>query len=413
MPFGLRNASQTFQRFIDRVLRGLSFVYAYVDDVLVASRDVEENLQHLTLLFDRFQQFGVTLHPAKCVLGATPLEFLGRLIDSNGIRLLPSKVAAIRDFPLPTSERQLQRFLGMVNFCRRFLPNCADTILPLASLLSGSKRTFELTPAELTSFEQVKALLAGATLLTHFHVDAPISLMVDASNVAVATVLQQSLPDSTGPLALFSKKLSKAGTRYSTFRRELLAAYLALSPGIDHTKMATEQRRVGLTCDEDVSRRRFRRPPVSEGDVRADIRSCASGLLRQRKRHCNLTVDGEKRFRSLKTDDSIVVVPADKGGATVIMDKVDYVRKANTVFNDREAYAPLAEDPTKKQAAAIKKNVDELARLELINPNDSRFMTLSDPPIAHAYGLPEGHKPDAPLTIIVPLIGSPTYSLAK
>ncbi|BHF85899.1 hypothetical protein SprV_1002907400 [Sparganum proliferum] len=199
-----------------------------IDDVLVASRDVEEHLQHLTLLFDRFQQFGVTLHPAKCILGATSLEFLGHLIDSNGIRPLPSKVAAIRDFPPPTSKRQLQRFLGMVNFYRRFLPNCADTILPLTNLLSGSKRTFELTPAALTSFEQVKALLADATLLTHYHADAPISLMVDASNVAVGAVLQQSLPDSTVPLAFFSKKLSKAETRYSTFGRELLAAYLAV-----------------------------------------------------------------------------------------------------------------------------------------------------------------------------------------
>ncbi|BHF78003.1 hypothetical protein SprV_0602111300 [Sparganum proliferum] len=228
MPFGLRNASQTFQRFIDRVLRGLPFVYVYIDDVLVASRDVEEHLQHLTLLFDRFQQLGVTLHPAKCILGATSLEFLGHLIDSNGIRPLPSKFAAIRDFPPPTSKRQLQRFLGMVNFYRRFLPNCADTILPLTNLLSGSKRTFELTPATLTSFEQVKALLADATLLTHYHADAPISLMVDASNVAVGAVLPQSLPDSTVPLAFFSKKLSKAETRYSTFGRELLAAYLAV-----------------------------------------------------------------------------------------------------------------------------------------------------------------------------------------
>ncbi|BHF80219.1 hypothetical protein SprV_0702334300 [Sparganum proliferum] len=173
-------------------------------------------------------QFGVTLHPAKYVLGATSLEFLSHLIDSNGIRPIPSKVAAIRDFPPATSKRQLQRFLGMVNFYRRFLPNCADTILPLTSLLSGSKHTFELTPAALTSFEQVRTLLADATLLTHFHADAPISLMVDASNVAVGAVLQQSLPDSTVPLAFFSRKLSKAETRYSTFGRELLAAYLTV-----------------------------------------------------------------------------------------------------------------------------------------------------------------------------------------
>nr|VZI44881.1 unnamed protein product [Spirometra erinaceieuropaei] len=226
MPSGLRNASHTFQRFVDRVLRGLPFVYAYIDDLLVAISTTEEHMEHLATVFDRLQQFGVVLNPSKCVLGGPSLEFLGHLVDSHGIRPLPSKVAAIRDFPPPTSNRQLQRFLGMVNFYRRFLPNCADTILPLISLLSGSKHTFELTSAALTSFEQVKALLADATLLTHFHADAPISLMVDASNVAVGAVLQQSLPDSTVPLAFFSKKLSKAKTRYSTFGRELLAAYL-------------------------------------------------------------------------------------------------------------------------------------------------------------------------------------------
>nr|VZI02434.1 unnamed protein product [Spirometra erinaceieuropaei] len=228
MPFGLRNASQTFQRFVDRVLRGLPFVYAYIDDLLVASSTADEHIEHLATVFDRLQQFGVVLDPSKCVFGVPSLRFLGHLVDSHCIRPLPSKVALIRDFPSPTSKRQLQRFLGMVNFYRRFLPNCADTILPLTSLLSGSKRTFELTPTALTSFEQVKALLADATHLNHFHADAPISLMVDASNLAVGAVLQQSLPDSTVPLAFFSRKQSKADTRYSTFGRKLLAAYLAV-----------------------------------------------------------------------------------------------------------------------------------------------------------------------------------------
>nr|VZI08247.1 unnamed protein product [Spirometra erinaceieuropaei] len=222
MPFGLRNASQTFQRFIDRVLRGLPFVYVYIDDVLVASRDVEEHLQHLTLLFDRFQQFGVTLHPAKCVLGATSFEFLGHLIDSNGIRPLPSKVAAIRDSPPPTSNRQLQRFIGMVNFYRRLLPNCADLMLPLTNMLSGPKGPFELTGEALTAFERIRNSLADATLLTHPAPEAQLSLMVDASTVA-------------------------------------------LSPGIDLAEMAAEQRRVGPPCDEDVSGLQLQELPLTTG----------------------------------------------------------------------------------------------------------------------------------------------------
>nr|VZI38472.1 unnamed protein product [Spirometra erinaceieuropaei] len=90
-------------------------------------------------------------------------------------------------------------------------------------------------------------------------------------------------------------------------------------------------------------------------DMRADIRNCATGLLRKRRHQQTLPMEEEKGLRSLRSDDSIVVVSADKGGATVIMDKTDYVNKANQAFNDREAYTPIAEDPTKKQAASIKK----------------------------------------------------------
>ncbi|BHF63008.1 hypothetical protein SprV_0200599700 [Sparganum proliferum] len=148
-------------------------------------------------------------------------------------------------------------------------------------------------------------------------------------------------------------------------------------------------------------------------DRRADIRSCATGILRQKRRQQTLSADEAQGLQSLKSDHNIVVVPADKGGATVIMDRIDYVNKANGIFSDLAAYTLLAEDPTKKQAAAIKKKVNELVRLKVISPDDSKLMTLSDPHVARAYGLPKVHKVDAPLRIIVPLIGSPTYNIAK
>nr|VZI40111.1 unnamed protein product [Spirometra erinaceieuropaei] len=216
MPFGLRNAAQTFQRFIDRVLRGLPFVYAYIDDLLVASRNAEEHKEHLSLVFDRLDQFGVVINPSKCVLGVPSLDFLGHHVDAQGLRLLSSKVEAIRDFPPPISKRQLRRFLGMVNFYRPFLPNCADLMLPLTNLLSGPKGPLELRGHALTAFERIKASLADATLLTHPAPEAPLSSPPKRIN------------DSTRPLAFFSKKLSPAETRYSTFGRELLDIYLAV-----------------------------------------------------------------------------------------------------------------------------------------------------------------------------------------
>nr|VZI42210.1 unnamed protein product [Spirometra erinaceieuropaei] len=140
MPFGLRNAAQTFQRFIDHVFRGLPFVYAYTDDLLVASRNEEEHKEHIALVFDRLDKFGVVINPSKCVLGVPSLDFLGHQVDSEGLRPLPTKVEAVRSFPPPTSKRQLQRFLVMVSFYRRFLQNCADLMLPLTNMLSGPNR---------------------------------------------------------------------------------------------------------------------------------------------------------------------------------------------------------------------------------------------------------------------------------
>ncbi|BHF60739.1 hypothetical protein SprV_0100370500 [Sparganum proliferum] len=166
MPFGLRNATQTFQRFIDHVLRGLPSVYVDINDLLVASRNEEEHKENLALVFDRLDKFGVVINPSKCVLGVPWLEFLGHQVDSEGSRPLPSKVEALRNFPPPTSKRQLQRFLGMVNFYRRFLPNCACLMLPLTNMLSGSQGPLELTGETPTAFERIKNSFADATLLT-------------------------------------------------------------------------------------------------------------------------------------------------------------------------------------------------------------------------------------------------------
>ncbi|BHF74074.1 hypothetical protein SprV_0401715800 [Sparganum proliferum] len=166
-----------------------------------------------------------------------------RLSSVVGLPFL--EAASIRDFPPPSSKHRLQRFLDIVNFYRQFLPHCADTILSLMSLLSGSKRSFELSADAHAAFDKVKALLANATLLTHFSPDIPISLMVDASNVAVGAFLQQHLTGHTQPLAFFSRKLPPARTRYSTFARELLAVFLA----VIHLRHFLERRDFTVSTD--------------------------------------------------------------------------------------------------------------------------------------------------------------------
>ena len=231
MPFGLRNAAQTFQRFIDQVLRGLNCSYAYLDDILVASKDEEEHLSHLRQVFTRLQDYGIQLNASKCVLGVPSLEFLGHHVDRYGIRPLPSTVRAIQEFPQPRTSRELRQFLGLVNFYHRFVPGCASILQPLHDLLPPSpKKDVPLvwTPEADSAFNCSKDALAAASLLCHPQLEAPTCIIVDASDRAVGAVLQQQIDSIWCPIAYFSRKLRPAERKYSTFDRELLAAYLAI-----------------------------------------------------------------------------------------------------------------------------------------------------------------------------------------
>ncbi|GFW25226.1 hypothetical protein TNCV_5087921 [Trichonephila clavipes] len=128
MQFGLCNAAATFQRFIDEVLRNLPFVFAFVDDILVASSSPEE---HLQILFTRLQQYGLSLKPSKCIFGVTTIKFLGFKVSESGIEPLSDRVDCILNFPQPTTLTQLRRFLGLFNFYRRFVPKAAHLLAPL------------------------------------------------------------------------------------------------------------------------------------------------------------------------------------------------------------------------------------------------------------------------------------------
>ena len=231
MPFGLRNAAQTFQRFLDDVLRDFTFANSYVDDVLVASPDLHTHHDHCRRVLQRFAEHGLVINPAKCDFAVPEVSFIGHRINSSGIFPLQSRVLAIQEFPPPTSVTQLRRFLGMCNFYRRFIPHCATITKPLDDLLRGKNKrdsSFSWSSVADSAFTDLKSALCAATLL-HFPVhDAPLNIMVDASDHCVGAVLQQFIDQQWQPLAFFSKKLSPTQSRYHTFGRELLAVYLAI-----------------------------------------------------------------------------------------------------------------------------------------------------------------------------------------
>ena len=231
MPFGLRNAAQTFQRFIDQVLRGLPFCYAYIDDLLVAGKSLEEHKEHLRQVLERLSDHGIIINPSKCSFGVAELDFLGHRVSTDGIQPLQERVRAIQEFPIPPSIRKLREFLGLVNFYHRFIPNCASILEPLNGLLAtpqGCDRKLSWDDMTTAAFTAIKDALATTTLLSHPKPFAPLCIMSDASDRAVGAVLQQQIDGKWHPLSYFSKKLRPAETRYSTFDRELLAVYLSI-----------------------------------------------------------------------------------------------------------------------------------------------------------------------------------------
>jgi hypothetical protein len=118
MSFGLYNAAQTFQRFMDDILRGLDFCFAYLDDILVFSRSLEEHKKRLWTLFDRLQRYRILINPAKCVFRAPEVTFLGYKVSAEGSQPLEERVTHLQEFQPPKTASQLRRFLGMLNFYR-------------------------------------------------------------------------------------------------------------------------------------------------------------------------------------------------------------------------------------------------------------------------------------------------------
>jgi hypothetical protein len=153
------------------------------------------------------------------------VKFLGHMVSGDGIVPFPRHVQAIQEFPPPTDVKQLQQFLGLVNFYRWFLPSAARTLKPLTDLLRGNPKRLVWSSEATNSFLAAKAALVAAVPLTHPASGATLALVVDASDTHGGAALQQLENRAWRLLAFFSRKLTAIEGRYTTFDRELLAAF--------------------------------------------------------------------------------------------------------------------------------------------------------------------------------------------
>jgi transposase InsO family protein len=248
MPFGLKNAGMTFQRLMDHVFANMPFVFVYLDDILIASRTDEEHVEHVALVLEQLRKFGLVINADKCEFGVSTVEFLGHVISEHGATPQVRHVEAIVSFKAPSDQKGLMRFLGLLNFYRKFIANAALILLPLTEALKGGPRApWVWTEDMQQSFMAAKAALLRVVALVHPVPNAELCLAVDASDSHVGAVLHQcsgNMP-SWQPLGFFSQKLNSAEKGYAAFDRELLA----IKKGIEHFRFMLEGNKFFVETD--------------------------------------------------------------------------------------------------------------------------------------------------------------------
>lgn len=232
MSFGLRNGAQSMQRFMNEMLRGCNYTFAYIDDVLIASKDKKQHEIHLREILTRFDAHGIVINRNKCQIGKEEVDFLGYTVGAEGIRPKEEKIAAIKEFPRPKDVQELRRFLGMINFYRQSIPGAAKYQAQLNQYLQGTKRKdqtpIKWTPETIEAFEKSRDSIGQAVMLAHPATGVPLVLMTDASATHAGASLQQRINDKWTPLGFFSKALTTAQRMYAAYDRELLAMYLSV-----------------------------------------------------------------------------------------------------------------------------------------------------------------------------------------
>ena len=228
MPFGLKNAPATFCRLVTKLLKNLEdFAAAYLDDILIFSKTWNEHVNHLKQVFDRIRNAGLTLNKNKCVFGVAEIDYLGHHIGLGKVQPRENKINALVNFARPTNRKQLQSYLGLAGFYRKYLPHYADITSVLTDLLKKDV-VFNWSQEAENAFLDLKSRLVSRPILCPANFDLPFHLAVDASQIATSGVLFQDHEEIEHPICYFSHKLDKHQVNYSTIEKEALGLLLAV-----------------------------------------------------------------------------------------------------------------------------------------------------------------------------------------
>jgi len=225
MPFGLTGAPATFQSMMNRILGDYvnKFVLTYLDDVCIYSSTFEEHQKHIRLVFDRLRKANLQIRLSKCTFAQRELVYLGHVISGNGIKTNPEKVTAVSNFATPTTVTNIQEFLGMASYYRRFIENFSLIAEPMQRLLHKGT-PFVWTEEQQHAFDTMKQRLVEAPILVYPRLDRPFIVKTDASNVGIGAVLSQL--DDEGHervIAYASRRLSSSELNRPTIEKECAA----------------------------------------------------------------------------------------------------------------------------------------------------------------------------------------------
>ena len=228
MPFGMKNAPATFQRMVNKLVRDIDGCEGYIDDVVIFSDNWSDHIRQIKHFFQIMREAKLTINLMKSEFGKATVKYLGHIVGQGQVRPLDAKIQTIVKYPIPTSRKELARFLGMAGYYRNFCLNFSEIAAPLTNLLS-KKVKFVWTDDCQLAFDKVKLFLQKSPVLKSPDYEKPFKLIIDSSDVGTGSVLVQEASDGLDhPVSYFSKKFLKYQKNYSVVEKETLGLVLAL-----------------------------------------------------------------------------------------------------------------------------------------------------------------------------------------
>lgn len=224
---GIKTAPSIFHSVLDQLLGNLTGVTSYFDDIVVYGTTLEECYNHLISCLKALQRNNLHLNRSKCVFFSKKITYLGYVIEYNKISKSPAKVSSILEAPRPKNIDDIRRFLGLITYYSKFIPQASTLTYPIRQLLLKNKKFFWSSECE-AAFLRLKQEIASDRVLTPYDPALPLQLACDASPYGIAAVLSHVMNGEERPIAFISRSLTAAESQYSQLDREALAIVFAI-----------------------------------------------------------------------------------------------------------------------------------------------------------------------------------------